>query len=176
MLFVTLLVGLLLGFLSCSSSELQGLMQSSPRQCGSSVSEAIKQGCEFDLLSRSWSPRGCLDRMTNEEFGDWARSHARKRKAFPYFDDSHGKDWIAHEQELARRRGDIWTTEEVELGRCVFLGKRATRLKGRGREVMKEAVEQCNEMQLEDVTGIGKSRTREMGELNVKFAITYGSC
>ncbi|KXT17356.1 hypothetical protein AC579_3865 [Pseudocercospora musae] len=175
-LFISLLLGLLLGFLSCDN------IQNLPprRDCGTSIPQAISKGCAFDMLSNAWIPTRCFERDTEREFRDWVWSHQRLKRPFPYFSDSAGKEWISHEEILGRHSGQVWTTEEVGLGWCVFLGKRAGRSLAQKRKTMvvdgmKEVMEQCSRVYLGDLTR-NSSMGRDLGILNRKIQVGFGKC
>lgn len=93
--------------------------------CGNTTDEAISLGCEFDLLSYSWTPGPCLDRETSEGFKDWLLSPDRQFSPWPFYADREGKEWVPDAESLSMRTGGVtWTTQEEHLGHCTFLMRR----------------------------------------------------
>lgn len=96
--------------------------------CGSTPSLALAKGCEFDLLSYSWTPQSCLDRQNSDDFRDWLMSDTRETGPWPFFTDPKGRQRVNNELSLSMKTDAIvWTTREAELGRCLFLMRRIHR-------------------------------------------------
>ena len=96
--------------------------------CGGTPSLALAKGCEFDMLSYSWTPQSCLDRQTSDDFRDWLMNDTRETGPWPFFTDAKGRQRVSNELSLSMKTDAIvWTTREAEMGRCVFLMRRIHR-------------------------------------------------
>lgn len=99
------------------------------QSCGSSVKEAMARGCTFDVLSYSWTPAACHDNRTAAEFSQWLQDHSRIGGPFSFFRDSDGQSRIMNEEELSALAGSqVFATQEVHLGHCVFSVRRMERI------------------------------------------------
>lgn len=99
--------------------------------CGTSntTAEAKALGCEFDILSYSWTPQPCLDKDTATEFHEWLQEPDRKMGPFPFFYDRQGRDRLQNEEELSLAFGKtLHTTQEEHLGHCTFMMRRIHRV------------------------------------------------
>lgn len=103
--------------------------------CGSSVAEAQKRGCEFDLLSYSWTPVECIDHETAAEFTEWAGSDERKLGPWPFFEDLNARIRVPDTDSLSVRVGvETRSSQEQHLGHCIFWMRRMDRIReGKGR-------------------------------------------
>src|SRR6187402_1199980 len=87
--------------------------------CSNTVSGAKALGCQFDLLSYSWTPAECMDRQTAVEFNEWVLSEDRHFGAWPFFADKDAEQRIPDEETLSRRLGvQTRTSQEEHLGHC----------------------------------------------------------
>ncbi|KAH6666766.1 hypothetical protein B0J14DRAFT_198740 [Halenospora varia] len=99
--------------------------------CGTSntTAEAKALGCEFDLMSYSWTPKQCFDEETASEFREWVWESERQEGAFPFFYDQEGKNRVEDEHALSQSFGEvIHTTQEEHLGHCTFMIRRIHRV------------------------------------------------
>ncbi|KAF4620115.1 hypothetical protein G7Y89_g14708 [Cudoniella acicularis] len=99
--------------------------------CGTSntTAEARALGCEFDLMSYSWTPKQCFDEETASEFSEWVWDSGRQEGAFPFFYDVEGKNRVQDEHALSQSLGKvIHTTQEEHLGHCTFMIRRIHRV------------------------------------------------
>ncbi|KIY03959.1 uncharacterized protein Z520_00651 [Fonsecaea multimorphosa CBS 102226] len=105
--------------------------------CGRSLAEAKAQGCEFDLLSYSWTPSRCYERDTDLEFREWVHRPERQFGPFPFFIDQNATAHITDEESLSFRAAPgslAHTSQEEHLGHCIFWMRRIERiLEGKGR-------------------------------------------
>ena len=97
--------------------------------CGDNIEEAKALGCEFDLLSYSWTPGDCFDRQTASEFNEWVLSDKRQLGAWPFFADEDTEQRISGEEGLSQRVGvETRTSQEEHLGHCIFWMRRMERV------------------------------------------------
>jgi hypothetical protein len=89
--------------------------------CGNTTLEARAAGCEFDILSYSWTPSECFDRETAAEFLAWLEDDKRQFGAWPFFSDPNGHERVLDVQILSERVFlKTYSTQEEHLGHCVF--------------------------------------------------------
>ncbi|OAL37121.1 hypothetical protein AYO20_03599 [Fonsecaea nubica] len=149
--------------------------------CGSSLAEARANGCEFDLLSYSWTPSACYDRVTDLEFREWVHRPERQFGAFPFFLDRQGTAHITDEEALSFRAGSLArTTQEEHLGHCIFWMRRVERiLEGANGGRFAERGDgmphtlHCSENLLARLEG---PNPKDRDELHAVIAIGYNTC
>lgn len=148
--------------------------------CGNSTAEAKVLGCEFDILSYSWTPKQCLDTETRDEFREWLHSKDRLFRPWPFFADKDANDWIPNEETLSERVHPqfSWAPIEEHVGHCMFMMRRLYRvLEGGGnlrlnsRQGTYGHVEHCSNMVLDMIR-----EPKAVGEVNSHFAVTFSSC
>lgn len=147
--------------------------------CGRTADDARLLGCEFDLISYSWTPGVCYDRETDQEFRDWAWEQDREFGAFPFFRDKAGSERFADEIALSEAVGEKgYTSQEEHLGHCIFWVRRYERLlEGKGYitergDTLEHAIH-CSNSILERMKG---EREIDMTELHSTFPIGFNTC
>ena len=160
--------------------EVPSIVSSETFHCGNSTAEAKAFGCEFDVLSYSWTPKQCLDTETRDEFREWLHSQDRLFRPWPFFADKDATEWIPNEEALSGRVYPqfSWAPTEEHVGHCMFMMRRLYRvLEGEGnirlnsRQRTYDHVQHCSNLVLHM---IGKPEV--IGEVNSHFAITFSSC
>lgn len=100
--------------------------------CGSNIREAITLGCTFDILTYSWTPEPCLDRLTSSEFHKWLMSPDLQFGSFPFFYDAEATNRVPDVTALSMVAGignsSVFASHEVHLGHCVHLARRISRI------------------------------------------------
>jgi hypothetical protein len=151
--------------------------------CGTSNTtiEARDLGCEFDMLSYSWTPKQCFDKDTASEFRDWLQSSERQMGEFPFFYDVVGNDHVLGEEELSESFGTtIYTTQEEHLGHCTFMMRRLHRvaeslgrLRLNSRYGTLEHTKHCSE---EVLLSFKRPDPRDMGGIHARFGVSFEHC
>jgi hypothetical protein len=151
--------------------------------CGTSntTTEARALGCEFDILSYSWTPKQCFDKDTALEFSDWLHNPDRQMNGFPFFYDVAGKDHISGEDELAKSFGSmIYTTQEEHLGHCTFMMRRLYRVaESNGRIRLNsrygtlEHTKHCSE---EILLSFRRPDPRDLGGIHASLGVSFEHC
>ena len=101
--------------------------------CGNTTEEARSLGCEFDLLSYSWTPKQCFDRETALEFKEWLLSPDRFPRSWPFFEDRNNSQWVPDEAALSERVHILsYAPNEEHFGHCVFMMRRLHRINSGG--------------------------------------------
>lgn len=96
-----------------SDFELAPKLRAEPmrKPCGKNPEEAIKLGCEWDVLSFCWLPEQCLDRELTEEF--------RKAGPWTYYGDMN-KTFVVSEVDFGMHKKTVWLTNELHRAHCAF--------------------------------------------------------
>jgi hypothetical protein len=147
--------------------------------CGSSVIEAKERGCEFDLLSYSWTPSECMDHETAAEFMEWAVSDERKLGAWPFFEDIDAQVRVPGVDSLSNRvLIETRSSQEQHLGHCIFWMRRTDRVKeGKGKitargDGLNHAIH-CTESLLDRLRG---PRPEDEGKAHAVFSVGFNTC
>ncbi|KXT18759.1 hypothetical protein AC579_8213 [Pseudocercospora musae] len=147
-----------------------------PGYCGKNASEAKLLGCQFSLLTISWSPPHCHDESSSEEYRQWVHSADRKVRSFPYFFDDEGKWPVEDEEALSNHLGPLWTTREEHLGHCAFLQRLYFRAWLENRhlpEIMTgEHMAHCTEELTKELEGY----YADLHLVDTPFGINYETC
>lgn len=151
--------------------------------CGTSntTAEAISLGCEFDLMSYSWTPKPCFDEDTASEFREWVWESERHEGAFPFFYDHEGKNKVEDEQELSQSFGKaIYTTQEEHLGHCSFMIRRIHRVaESNGRLRLNSRygtlahTKHCSQ---EVLKSLQRSDLSYLGGIHSRFGVSFERC
>ncbi|EED15382.1 hypothetical protein TSTA_048250 [Talaromyces stipitatus ATCC 10500] len=97
--------------------------------CGHSVEEARALGCEFDILSYTWTPKECYDKETADEFRQWLTRPERFPRPWPFFADKNRTEWIPSEEALSKRAHMMtYAPQEEHIGHCIFMMRRLHRI------------------------------------------------
>jgi hypothetical protein len=106
-------------------SRLEGYVNSDTLSCGNSSAEALAAGCEFDIMSFTWSPEACFDRELMDDF------LARKNWTW----------WVNEVDEMPLQLLDVqygqylqlFVTWEYHLFHCTYMWKKMHRAIRAGR-------------------------------------------
>jgi hypothetical protein len=147
--------------------------------CSDNVEEAKALGCEFDLLSYSWTPAECFDRQTAAEFNEWVLSDERQLGAWPFFADIDTEQRISGEEALSQRVGiETRTSQEEHLGHCIFWMRRTervqegkVRLTARG-DGLNHAIH-CTASLLDRLKG---PNPIDLGKAHAVFVVGFNTC
>lgn len=135
------------------------------RGCGTSPEEAVNAGCQFDLMSFTWSQPACLDEELTEEF--------LALKAWAWWVDAAGTEAVSREEVALGGHERLFVSWEYQLEQCVYLWKKMQRA------VLKKApldsytldaehTAQCAEMLLD--------RQGPAEETNTVVVVKYPTC
>ena len=146
--------------------------------CGNTTTEAKTLGCEFDLLSYTWMPKGCIDRETSAEFEEWVRNPERQFGAWPFFADAEGKERILDIDALSERAGlKTHTTQEEHLGHCTFMLRRLQRSqKGRTMKTALDGIDHVIHCSNEILRGLKGPNPVDINRLASIFIVSFNTC
>ena len=140
--------------------------------CGSSYTEAISNGCIFDILSLSWLPARCRDDALTNEF---AHAGPGLHGEWELWADSNGSIPLSIEEVgmLAfQDHGYVYSRRSFHVAHCSFYWRKAFRMwaKGlttEGRYNKEGHIEHCHAVFMSDVSkyeGMTRSLVRFDGE------------
>jgi hypothetical protein len=104
--------------------------------CGSSIAEALRLGCEFDSMAAAWLPAYCRDPELTAEF---EHSGPGPNGSWPYFADEVGTQPLDLRglALLGDGEGPMWATREWHIAHCMFYWRKYSRMRDTG-AVMEE--------------------------------------
>lgn len=119
-------------------SDSQGLTwpDSGSQGCGHSPSEAITQGCKFDVMTTSWQHPDCYDEELNTEF-------MALHSPWPFYWSSGPPDEqpttetrnLIPLEELGFYEGTFWGTREYHIWHCTYAWRQMHRAVENGRKL-----------------------------------------
>lgn len=88
--------------------------------------------CTFDILTYSWTPEPCIERLISSEFEKWVSSPNLQFGSFPVFYDAAVTQRVPDVYSLSLiagvGRSSAFASHEVHLGHCVHLQRRIARI------------------------------------------------
>jgi len=162
------------GVLSLSQKFLASVLppKSINCNCGSSIAEAIANGCKYDAMATSWLPPICRDDELSAQFDS-----AGPGGSWTYYADQHGNRTLSLEEVslLAEKKGheaEFWTTHEWHINHCLFYWRKESLARKSGGKLILESsfegdyhVHHCEEV-LTACRPLGEINTRSSAGLN----------
>lgn len=144
--------------------------------CGNSTEEARALGCEFDILSYTWTPKECYDKETADEFRQWLNLPERFPRPWPFFADKNKTEWVPSEEALSERVHMMsYAPQEEHIGHCIFMMRRMHRINAGGARMNSRFGKYSHTEHCTNVT-LDAALSRLDMRAGAHFGVTFATC